>query len=249
MENLFPILMALPRILFWSAVLSFVPVTYYLLIKNPPILKAERMRDMGIFVIGQDVVTRKREAVRTKTLAVIYGLCAVFLSVVYFLNILQNKTGVAPFDVLSTVSVILFAFSLVTYLPFAMYLALKNPWKNREEGACLTCIFMGYGAALLVFSVIFAFRWLQRYQMQVGIDEIVISVFAVFFSSLAIAYLPICFYIFRKIANPYRPKQLHPNVIFVIYSVCFLLFSSIFIVNWISNRRLGIYPESISSFF
>jgi len=237
-ETIFHILGSLPVIFFWSAVLAFVPVAYYLLIKNPPLLKAERMREKGIIVLGQEGMARKAETTRTKGVFFIYGLCVIFFSTIYLFNASHNQAGVKPFDILSTVSVILFSLSILTYLPFVYYLILKNPWQDREESVCLTGIFIGYGGALLVFSVVFAIRWLKVHQIPIGLAEIFSAFLIMLFSAMVIAYLPICFYVFSKIANPHRWRPIHPNVIFVIYSLCLLVFASVFIANWVADKRL-----------
>lgn len=240
MEIIFNILWSLPFILFWSAVLSFVPSAYYLLIQNPPIVKAERMLEKGIIVIGRERMIRRAETRRVRVVAVIYGFCVVIFSEVYFFNAIHQASGIKPLDILSTLSVVLFGFSVITYLPIAIYLAVKNPWQDREEGVCLTRLFIGYGIALLAFSVVFVFRWLNAHQLPIGIKELCYSFAVVFVSSAAISYLPICLYVFTRIANPYRLRRVHPNVLFLIYSLCFLAFASVFITNWVVDKRHAI---------
>lgn len=249
METFLDILTSLPLILFWSAVLSFVPTVYYLLIHNPPLLKIERMREIGIFVIGQERVVRNAGRARVRTIAVIYGLCVILFSVIYFLNAHHHLAGIRPFDILSTLSVILFGLSVITYLPIAFYLALKDPLRNREEGVCLTGIFIGYGSALLVFSVVFAYFWLKANNLLLGLGEILYSFFIVSIAAMVMAYLPICLYVFTRIANPYRPHKTHTNVIFVIYSLCFFVFATVFITNWVTDKKFGIKPIAISFSF
>lgn len=233
-------MLALPLILFWSAVLSFAPTVFYLLIKNPPLYNAEKMRDMGIFVIGQARTVLKAEKERVRTIGLIYGICVIFFIAVYFINAHANVQGIGPFDILSTASVILFGFSVITYLPALFYLMLKDPWRNREEGLCLTGIFIGYGICIMLFSSAFAWYWLAAHRMSLGFKEFLFSLFIVLFSALFIAFLPVCLYVYFKKANPFRPKKIHANVIFVIYSVCFIMFAAAFISNWVTDKRLGV---------
>ena len=236
MEIVFKILESIPVILFWSAVLSYVPTVYYLLIRNPPLLKAEKMREKGIIVLGQDRMVRKAETTRVMIISIIYGLCVVCFSIIYFINASHDRIGIKPFDIASTLFIILFVFSVITYLPIAFYLMLKNPWQDREEAGSLTGIFIGYGIAILIFSLIFSFHWLKAHQIPSRLSEFFSSFLVILFSSVVIAYLPVCIYVFSQIANPYRLRRIHPNVIFVIYSSCFLIFASIFVANWVSDK-------------
>lgn len=240
MEIVFNILESLPSILFWSAVLSFVPTAYYLLIQNPPIYKAERMRAKGIFVMGEEKMVHKAGKTRVRTIFLIYGICLTFFSVIYFFNSSHHRSGVNPFDILSSLSVILFGFSIITYLPLAFYLISKDPWRDREEGLCLTGLFISYGIGIVLFAIVFAWHWLKAHQLPVKFFEIFSSLLIGLFSSIVIAYLPTSFYVYRQIANPYRPRRIHSKAIFVIYSICFLVFASTFIINWVSDKRSGV---------
>ncbi len=240
----FSFLQGLPVVVFWSAVLSFIPVTFYLLVKNPPLYRAEGVAAKGIFIIGQDAELKKEKKARTKIAAMIYGICFLLVSGVYLLNLPGGSGGVNPFDILSTLSVLFFWFSVLSYLPIAVYLFIQDPWQYKEEGICLTRIYKVYGLGILIFSVFFAVHWLRSRNFSLQTEEIFISLLGMFFSSLIVSYLPILLYIYLKKANPCRIKKIHPNVIFMIYSVCFLIFSVIYAYNWINDRRAGIVFES-----
>ncbi len=243
------IMLALPFLLFWSAVLSFIPITFYLMVKNPPIYKAQEAISKGIFILGQDAQMRKDKRVRVRTVAMAYSICLLFFTFVYAVNRLNNQEGVDPFDILSTLSILFFWFSVLSYFPIAVYLFIKNPWRYKEEGVCLTRIYVAYGLGILIFSIFFAVNWLKNGEFLLQAEEIFVSLCTMFFSSVVIAYLPILIYVYVKKASPYRIKKVHPNIIFIIYSVCFLVFSSIYVVNWISDKRAGIVYKSLRDYF
>jgi hypothetical protein len=138
----------------------------------------------------------------------------------------------------------LFWVSILTYLPIGLYLILKNPWQYKEEGVCLTTIYIFYGVGLLIYSGIFAYHWLKSHHWFVTMGDGLASLLIVLFGAAVLSYLPILVYVYLQIARPYRQKPVHPNIIFVIYSLCFLLFSSIYLLNWVSDRRAGIEYRS-----
>lgn len=236
-------------ILFWAAALAFVPITFYLLIKNPPLYKADRISSRGIFIISEESQVKKSKKSRIKTAGLIYAACLVFFSSIYFLNGGQESQGIKPFDVLSTVSIILFWFSILTYLPIAVYLLMKNPWQHKEEAVCLTSIYISYGIAVLIFSLIFLSHWLTDSRWRLGTAEIWESVLTIIVGASILSYVPILTYIFLRISRVYKSTMIHFNTIFVIYSICFLLFSGIYLVNWVSDRKSGLKYKSWADHF
>lgn len=243
------ILVDIILVLFWSAVLAFVPTTFYLLIKNPPLYKADQVISKGIFIISQESWIKKAKRSRVRVVLMIYVLCVVFFSGAYIFNRQQQVEGVKPFDVLSTISVALFWFSVLSYLPVGLYLFLKNPWQYREEGVCLTAIYFIYGVGILILSLIFSFFWLQSNHLLVNAGDVLSSLAIILFGSLVLSYLPILVYVFFMAASFYKKRQFHFNTIFVIYSICFLFFSTLYIVNWTSDRRAGIKYDSVADYF
>jgi hypothetical protein len=109
----------------------------------------------------------------------------------------------------------------------------------------LTGIFVAYGIGIMLFSIGFSFLWSKAHQIPLGFTEFISSFLTILFSSVVMTYLPVCFYAFSKIANPYRPSRMHVNVIFVMYSLCFLIFATVFIVNWVADKRSGIHARSV----
>ncbi len=177
-------------------------------------------------------------------IGIIYAACLVFFSFIYVFNQQQQVEGIKPFDILSTLSVVFFWVSILTYLPIAFYLILKNPWQYKEEGVCLAAVYISYGVCILIFSGIFAFHWLKSHHFLIRVGDVVSSLLIIIFGSAVLSYLPILVYVFLRIINPYKQRQVHPNTVFVIYSVCFLLFSSIYVINWVSDRRAGVQYKS-----
>ena len=233
------ILSAVFIVSFWSAVLAFIPVTFYLLVKNPPIYRAEQIRERGIFILGDEGELQKNKKSRLTVILIIYGVSLAFLSGVYVMNCKQETAGVNPFDILSTLSVLIFGGSVLTYLPMAIYLALKNPWRYKEEGVCLTWIYKVYGAGVLIFSIFFIFHWLRSNQLLVPAGEILSSVVIVLFGAAVLSYLPILGYVCLQIIRGYSGRVIHSSTIFVIYSVCFFIFSAVYLINWTADRREG----------
>ena len=215
-------------------------ILFYLLIKNPPLYKAERTRSRGIFILGDESRTQASKKSRTRTVLIIYGACVALFSCVYGLNRLNGAGGLGPLDIASSVSVMLFGFSILSYLPFAIYLLWKNPWQYKEEGLCLNRMYFVYGGGLLIFSIFFAVHWLKTKGLSVAAVDVLWSVLIVFGGSAAVSCLPVLIYVYMKIIRPYKKDRIHPNTIFVIYSLCFLIFSSIYAVNWMSDKKAGL---------
>jgi len=231
-------------ILFWSAVLAFIPTTLYLLVKNPPLYRADRISSQGIFILSEEFHVEKSKKSRMRIIGMIYAACLVFFSCIYVFNQQQQVEGIKPFDVLSTLFVVFFWVSILSYLPIAIYLVLKNPWQYKEEGVCLTAVYIFYGACILIFSGIFAFHWLKSNHLLGSAGDISSSLLIIIFGAAVLSYLPILVYVYLRIARPYKQRPVHPNTIFVIYSLCFLLFSSIYLINWVSDRRAGVQYKS-----
>ena len=243
------ILRFLPLLFFWSAILSFVPTTLYLLLINPPLYRAKQKQSLGIYVIKEEFVVTKWRRTRLKMVAAIYVSCLVFFAVIYACNLRYNVIGIGPFNVLSTVSVIFFWVSILSYLPIAIYLFLKNPWKSKEEGVCLTGLYLVYGFCMLMFSIIYAYSWLKEKQLLIGAEEIVASLLSVVVCSALLSYLPILTYVFLTVANPLKSKDIKPNTIFIIYSVCFLFFSVVYLNRWVLDKRAGVHQLPLRSYF
>lgn len=224
-------------VLFWSAVMAFVPSTFYLMIKNPPLYKAQQIVSRGIFILGDESKIRSRQQSRARAILIIYGVCIAFLGGAYGFNRLNGVGGLGPLDIASGVSLMLFGFSILSYLPVGIYLLWKNPWQYKEEGLCLSRMYLIYGMGLLVFSIFFVAHWLNNKGLSVGAFDMLWSLLIILGGSAVIAYLPILIYIYVKILHPYKKSQIHPNTIFVIFSLCFLLFSGIYAVNWMSDKN------------
>lgn len=224
---------------FWAAVLAFVPTTFYLLAKNPPISKAERINSEWIYILSQEDDVKKARNSRIWTVLLIYLICFMILLIAYVANLKRSVSGVWPFDILSSLSVIFFWFSVASYLPIVAYLTVKNPWKKHEDGPCLNGIFIGYGIAILIFSILFALLWMKRHGFSVGLIEVGAPLVYMLFSSIVVAYLPILAYVLMKQGKVFRSRIIHTNIIFIMYSLSFLASSVVYVISWIAVRRLG----------
>lgn len=241
LNTTFDLLSSLPLISFWSAILSFVPITFYLLLINPPLYKTEQKHLLGIYIIKEEFLLTKMRRTRLRVAAGIYAVCLLFFTAVYVVNQTQyGHKGLGPFNVLSSLSVIFFWMSVVSYLPMAFYLFLKNPWKSKEEGFCLTGIYIGYGFCILLFSIAYAYVWLKEKQLLIGAEDLFGALATVIFCAALISYIPILIYIFLKVADPLKNKKIGPHVIFIIYSICFLFISAVYINKWVLDTKAGI---------
>ena len=220
---------------FWAAVLAFIPIIIHL-IRNPLYsIRAELAFKKKIFLLQQDEQLQKERKSRLKGVKIIYGVClGLFLGVGLINWILNGSFGLHPLDIISSTSVILFCFAVVTYLPFAAYLILKDPWRYKEEGPILTEIFVFYGGAILVFALIYFGYWLKSHAISLEIIEFLKSFFILIFASATISYLPILVYVFIQVKNPVRKKPIKLRIVFFIYCISFFLFSAVYMTNWYS---------------
>ncbi|MDP2653050.1 MAG: hypothetical protein Q8Q08_03355 [Candidatus Omnitrophota bacterium] len=231
------ILKIVPLAAFWAAVLAFVPVTYYLLVKNPPLLEAEYRRQQKIFIIGEDADLRRKRRSRLKMVGLIYAVCLSALLAAAVANFLRSGAAdIQPFDILSTFSAAVFGFSLVTYLPVALYLLWRDPWRNRREGISLGAVYWGYGGLILVFSVRFIYIWARHREIFLGMSDVLSSLSMVLIGAAAVAYIPILTYILLSVSPSARSRPLRTSTVFVIYSMGAILFAVIFSFQWLKNR-------------
>jgi hypothetical protein len=238
MDILIQLFGALFVVLFWSAVSAFIPSTLYLLVKNPPLYKVERMQGQGIFFIEQEESLAQAKKSRMRTIVKIFLTCCAFFSFVYFFRWAQyGEANVHPFNMVSALTVLAFWFSIVTYLPVAFYLFIKNPWKQKTEGICLTRLFIGYGGLILVFCAAFAWHWVKERNIAIYSSEVLFVPALIILYSTAISYLPMVLYILLKNANPFKQKRVYPNTLFVIYCSCFLVLSGVVTISWLQKQK------------
>ena len=234
------IFLSIPLLFFWSAVFSFVPSAIYLIMNPLESIRAEELFLKDIFVIKKAVQFEKEKRKRSKGIGVIYGLCFVFM---VFLSVVNwNRLGhaaVIPIDILSTTSVVLFCFAALTYFPVVLYLIFKAPWRYKEEGVYLRKAFVAYGISIFLFSMFYAYRWLTHKGFSAGGWDLVSSLFICVLSAAAISYIPILAYIMVK-SRKRRIRGIRPGVIFVIFSLSFLIFSGLYIQDWIYDRKSGV---------
>lgn len=236
-------LLGLFLIFFWSAVFAFVPVSYYLLVKNPPVYGAKNIQSQGIYILQEETLLERRLRNRKKTILLIYFACFVMVASCALINFLQTgNLNVYPFDILSSLSVIMFWISVIIYIPIALYIFLHNPWHFQNEGICMNRLFVGYGLGLLMFSFFFALSWLRTHQVGFSIKDIFAAAGILLFGGMALALLPsFTYHLISKIDGLRRKLNFHPNTIFVIYSICFLTFTVVYIHSWIARWKLGIH--------
>ena len=232
-------------ILFWSVILSFIPTTLYLMLINPPIYEAHRAQSLGIYIIHGESKVDKHRSAQIKWVGAIYGVCVIFMGIVFWVNAVRTgRLEVTPFDILSAISVVFFWISVLAYFPFAMYLFMKNPWRLKEGGVCLNRIYIGYGICILIFSMIFANQWLHEKEIWLRFSDFSKSLLIIIFCSLIISYLPILTYILIvRARHPLKLHAIHPNTIFVIYFLCFFVFSGVYLYSWL-YIKLHKIPES-----
>ena len=91
--------------------------------------------------------------------------------------------------------------------------------------------------------------WLKEKQVLVGIGEVLSSLLLAIVASIFISYLPILLYIFLRSANPLKIQEIRANVIFIIYSICFLFFSTIYINECVMNKKAGVAHLPLKYYF
>ncbi|MFP4473699.1 MAG: hypothetical protein ACLFPX_07550 [Candidatus Omnitrophota bacterium] len=243
------ILNGLPLVLFWGAVLAFIPATFYLLIKNPSITRNERFRSRGIFILGQDHELQKQKSSRLRTVGMIYMTCCLSLLVVYIVNAGTGNAGLQPFDIFSSLSIVVFWFAVISYLPVAFYLIWKNPWRKEEDGLCLNWVFTSYGLAIFSFALFFIAWWLAEKNIPIAIKDVLESLFIVLLSAFFIAYIPVLIYICYRLVCRDSSRGLHFNVVFIIYALCFIVFACLYGVQWVRDQRVGDQDVPLSVYF
>ena len=241
------IIIGIPLVLFWAAILSYVPMALYLLVVNPPLYYADAIQARGIFILNDEEKTKKKKRFRGRFVSLIYGTSAFLLQAVYFWNAGHQQMTVSPFDIIASTAMLIFSLAVITYLPAGYLVSFQRSVYEKTSGICLTRTFVGYGIGVLLFSLVFFLKRIKGVQMTLGTDEILFSLMIIFIVSLTLAYLPTLMYIFlNKTVFP-EGERLHPNIIFVIYSVCFLSFSTIYICN-IMDKKLNIQSGVHSAF-
>ena len=149
----------------------------------------------------------------------------------------KGQVSVNPFDMVSSTSVVLFWISVISYVPFGIYLAVKEPKKFLEERARFRGMFVLYGICLFVFCLIYSFHWLKSHHLSIGARDIFASFWIILACAAVLAYLPILLYVYLKVLNPFKRMIIRPNIVFVIYSMCFLIFSGLYIYNWVTDQN------------
>lgn len=234
------ILLSIPLILFWAAVLAFVPSAIYLIINPLESIRAEKLISKNIFVLWEEINLSKQKLRRYNGVRIIYAACLVLMTLASLWNGFKSgRAGVMPFDILSTVSVVLFFFALLTYLPIVLYLTFKDPWRYKAEGAYLRRAFVGYGIGLLIFSVIYSNNWLGSQGLTVGRSELLSSLIVCVFGTAALSYLPTLAYVLIG-ARKRLVMSVRPSVVFAIFVIFFILFSGLYIYGWLQDQRAGV---------
>lgn len=239
MSILSGLLSAFPGIIFWSVVLSFIPNMFYCFVRESRAYKDEIANLRGIYIVINEAQRRKEDRQYRQGIFMIYGICFLLFTALSFWNWFHTgQVSLNPFDMVSSTSIILFWISVVSYIPFIIYLAVKEPKRFREERTRFHGIFIFYGICLLVFCVIYSAHWLKSHQIPVGIRELFASFWIILLCAAVLSYLPILLYVYLKALDPSRRMNIRPNIIFVIYSVCFLLFSGLYVYNWVADQHL-----------
>jgi len=162
---------------FWGAVLAFVPVTFYLLIKNPPLYQTGKSMSRGIYILTDERFLKRGEGQRARVVSLIYAGSIFLVLAIYFLNATSGR-GFYPLNILSSFSIVLFCFSVVSYLPLAFYMSWKGYLRIDGESLCLSRIFMFYGVGIVLFSAFFALEWFKSRGVVLGLADIFMNIFA-----------------------------------------------------------------------
>jgi len=233
------ILSGIFQVFFWSAVLAYVPSALYLVLNPIRSIRAEKASAQGIFILQAEdriIVEKKRRLIG---IAVIYAICLGLVLFGMTVGLMRGEgLGVGPFAILSSLSIMVFCFATLTYLPFAYFIVMKNPQRFQAEGLYLRRVFIFYGAGLLAYGVFFSVNWLETQGIIVFIDEFAGSFLIIFFASAVLSYLPVMIYSFFMMKHPFRGRVVSLRIIFAIYTICFLLFSGLYIHGWIKERRV-----------
>lgn len=231
---------------FWSAVFSFIPSVIYLIINPLESFAAEKLSAKNIFVIKKEISLGQEKRRRNKGICIIYAVCFVFMVVLSLINwVRSGEAVVAPIDILSTISVILFCFAVLTYSPIVLYLVFKDPLRYKDEGVYLRRTFVGYGICIALFSMVYAHHWLKNKGILVGAWDLFSSLFICIFSAACLSYLPILVYILIKSRKP-GATGIRPSIIFVVFVISFLLFSGLYVKGWIADRNAGVKRAPLS---
>jgi len=232
------ILLGLFQVVFWSAVLAYVPSAVYLVLNPIRSIRAEKASAQGIFILQAEdriIVEKKR---RLRGIVVIYAICLGLVLCAMTVGLMRGEGfGVGPFAILSSLSILVFCFATLTYLPFAYFIVMKNPQRFQAEGLYLRRVFIYYGVGLLVYGVFFSVKWLESRGIIVFVDEFVGSLLIICFASAVLSYLPVMIYSFFVMRHPFRGRFVSLRIIFAIYTLCFLLFSGLYIHGWIKERQ------------
>ncbi|HOY09320.1 MAG TPA: hypothetical protein PLB05_04505 [Candidatus Omnitrophota bacterium] len=226
---IFNICVGLFVVSFWAAILSFIPTFFYLFVLNPLIVRFETTHRKGIFDIHEETLYEQRKKSRGKVVLMIYGVCLLIGAAVFLLNWRQyQQPGINPFDILSALSVILFWSSVLTYLPFRYYLTRRPPGWYKEEGVCLPGMFVTCGAAMLLFSLLFTHHWFKIRAVPVQFQDMISGTLLLILPAAVVSYFSVWVYIFYKFSRLSKDHTVRSSVIFVIYSICFVLLAGLF---------------------
>lgn len=235
------IFISIPFILFWAAVFSFVPSAIYLIINPLESIEAEKLSSKNIFVIKKEVDFEREKKRRRRGICIIYGICVVVMVCLFVINWTRSGTAsVMPIDIVSALSVILFSLAVLTYFPVVIYLVVKDPWRYKKEGVYLRTLFIAYGNCIFVFSVIYVYQWLKNKGIFIDRLDLLASLFICVIAASCISYLPVLTYILIK-SRKSVAMCIRPSIIFMIFSISFILFSGLYVHDWILDKT--IYAE------
>lgn len=226
-------------IFFWALVLAFVPISLFFILKESQSEKDERARDKGVFFIRQESVVLREKRFRLGIALLIYGAClAIFCLAYIYHRVNYNVSSLDPFDILSALSVILFIFAIVSYLPIALYISLRERTYFDDERAYLKSVFKIYTWLLFIFCMVFAAFWIKTHQIPVKVRDMLLGFSDIVLGSITISYIPVLVYTILKEMKPLKIIRVRPKIIFLIYVICFLTFSSVYILGWAADNGL-----------
>jgi hypothetical protein len=229
---------------FWAAILSFIPAVFILILKPLWIPRPPKGEDLGIILIHQEISVEKEKGLRLKWLALVYGICFGFFVVVFLKNWFQDVAPyLYPFDLLSSFAVVMFWFSFISFIPVGAYVYIKQPWRYEEQELYLLRAMVVYGIAILIFSLIYVFRWSDGRPIMA---QLLSGILIIMFAAAVIAYIPILIYTLMRSLYPKGVRAAQPQVIFAVYSVAFLIFAVIYFLNWMNDQKHGVLYTPIS---